>query len=94
MCGPFHTQIETTLVGAPLYDSACIANKAIDMASVNNWTIDSQDPLRNWIRSNEDILTPDFRSRRQEHGILEKQMPQPGRGLVKKMCMSVKRPTT
>ncbi|MBT9587349.1 hypothetical protein IV102_28670 [bacterium] len=84
MCGPFHTQIETTLVGAPLYDSACIANKAIDMASVTNWTIDSQDPLRNWIRSNEEICTPDFLSGGKTMEFLKSKCPNPGVGWSKK----------
>jgi hypothetical protein len=59
-CGTFQSNTETVLVEAPLYDSAAISNKAMDMHEVTKWTIDSTDPLRNWIRSNEDIVAPDF----------------------------------
>jgi hypothetical protein len=59
-CGTFQANTETVLVEAPLYDSAAISNGAMDMSGVGNWTVDSNDPLRNWVRSNEDIQTPKF----------------------------------
>lgn len=61
-CGTFQANTETVLVEAPLYDSAAISNGPMDMSEVKSWTIESNDPLRNWIRSNEDIYAPDFLS--------------------------------
>lgn len=59
-CGTFQSKIESVLVQAPLYDAAAISNGQMDMSDVDNWVVKSQDPLRNWVRSNESIYAPDF----------------------------------
>ncbi|CAN0490150.1 unnamed protein product, partial [Phaeothamnion confervicola] len=59
-CEPFQQSTEIILVEAPLYDSAACSNGGMDMSAVNNWFVDSLDPLRNWVRSNQSVQAPDF----------------------------------
>lgn len=55
----FKAGVEVVLLGEPLYDSAASSNGRMDMSQNREWVIKSLDDVRNWIRSNDDIYTPD-----------------------------------
>lgn len=55
----FKAGIEVVLLGEPLYDSAASCNGKMDMSQNRSWVIKSLDEVRNWVRSNDDIYTPD-----------------------------------
>lgn len=57
--GNFKVNISVILKGQPIYDAAASTNGKINMVANTDWQIHSRDPIRNWIRANDDIHTPD-----------------------------------
>ncbi|MBX3170206.1 MAG: hypothetical protein KF760_22565 [Candidatus Eremiobacteraeota bacterium] len=57
--GGFRTTLAVVFKGEPIYDAAASTNGKIDMTENTNWEIHSKDPIRNWVRSNDEIYTPD-----------------------------------
>jgi hypothetical protein len=57
--GGFQTTLAVVFKGEPIYDAAASTNGKIDMTDNTSWEIHSKDPIRNWVRSNDEIHTPD-----------------------------------
>ena len=58
--GSFKVSLSVILKGQPIYDAAASTNGKINMVANTDWQIHSRDPIRNWIRANDDIHTPDI----------------------------------
>ncbi len=57
--GTFESVNDVLLTGAPIYTASLTANNAIIM-DTPDVLLTSEDPMRNWVRSNGDITLPDF----------------------------------
>lgn len=57
--GSFTVRSSVLLTGAPIYSASLTANRTIELNS-DRVSITSEDDMRNWVRSNEDIYLPDF----------------------------------
>jgi hypothetical protein len=57
--GPFNVTLSVVLKGEPIYDSAASTNGKIAMQGTDDWEVKSTDTIRNWVRANDDISTPD-----------------------------------
>ena len=59
--GGFQVKVAVIFKGEPIYDAAASTNGKISV-DTKDWEIKSQDPIRNWVRANDDITTPDVLS--------------------------------
>ena len=57
--GAFNVTLAVVLKGEPIYDSAASTNGKIAMQGTDDWEVASKDTIRNWVRANDDISTPD-----------------------------------
>jgi hypothetical protein len=58
--GAFESRIDVMFRGEPLYDASLTANKEISLGLNEKVQISSEDPSRNWVRSNENIKLGQF----------------------------------
>ena len=58
--GQFESRMDVMFRGEPLYDASLTANKEISLGRNDKVQISSEDPSRNWVRSNENIKLGQF----------------------------------
>lgn len=58
--GQFESRMDVMFRGEPLYDASLTANKEISLGLNDKVQISSEDPSRNWVRSNENIKLGQF----------------------------------